>query len=390
MTDRSAHWYDPFDPSYVRGLIEGPVGAAIDHYFRPRLIGAERLPRHGPALLAPNHSGTAFPYDAMVFDALVWRHHGFDPARKTRVIFEKELAQAWWMRPFGIDNFWRRGGGVDATFDNFERLFARGDVVGYYPEGVPGIGKGFWKRYRLQRFSSSFVVHCARHDVPYHPVHIVNAEWVIPFNFTLRSVDRLVQRLFHVPFLPLPAAPLAIVFPWMWYLSMPARMTFVVGEPIDVAALCREEGLGQCESLDAEGRARARRVAARVRSLQQEGLDRAVTAWGGRPYEVGSLIRELMRSLRRWRSVLPPGWPTTWLPWHRDRERRPARNRLHALLRDWDVLGFYLPLGWFLLAAARELRRPPYGYRGLTRRERREREGTFHWHLRERPLPPRG
>ena len=43
------------------------------------------------------------------------------------------------------------------TFDNFERLLARGERVIYYPEGVRGIGKGFHRRYELQRFHTSFI-----------------------------------------------------------------------------------------------------------------------------------------------------------------------------------------------------------------------------------------
>jgi hypothetical protein len=73
----------------------------------------------------------------------------------------------------------------------------------------------------------------------------------------------------------------------------------------------------------------------------------------------------------------------------RDAERPPARNRLHRLLRDWDLLGFYLPFGWPLLSLGRALRRPPCGYRGLDAAARREREGAYVWRLAERPLPPR-
>ncbi len=146
------------------------------------------------------------------------------------------------MRPFGLDNFWRRGGGVDMTFDNFERLLERGERVLYFPEGVPGIGKGFNRRYQLQRFKTSFVLLAARHRVPVYPVHIINAEWVHPFGYTFPPLDRLMQRVFHVPFLPLPIGILAIIFPWMWYLAFPCRMVFVIGEPIDVPGLLWLEG----------------------------------------------------------------------------------------------------------------------------------------------------
>nr|MCU0649411.1 1-acyl-sn-glycerol-3-phosphate acyltransferase [Gemmatimonadaceae bacterium] len=138
--------YEPFEPDYYRAVDDAFFGAIVDDYFRGELHGVSHVPDRGPVILAANHSGTAFPYDAMVLDVLLWRREGMDPRRKIRTVYEKELTMTWWMRPFGIDNFWRRGGGVDLTFDNFDRLLARGERVLYFPEGVPGIGKGFQKR----------------------------------------------------------------------------------------------------------------------------------------------------------------------------------------------------------------------------------------------------
>ena len=63
---------------------------------------------------------------------------------------------------------------------------------------------------------------------------------------------------------------------------------------------------------------------------------------------------------------------------------------LEAIARDWDMLGYYLPFGWPLLSLTRAWRRPPCGYRGLDKTERRDREGRFVWHLAQRPLPPPG
>jgi 1-acyl-sn-glycerol-3-phosphate acyltransferase len=380
---------EPFEPQYLRSLMDRVFGPIIDHYFRPRLIGHRRLPRRGPALLIPNHSGNAFPYDGMVLDGLLWARDGYPPDTKVRTVYEKELATTWWMRPFGIDNFWRRCGGVDLTFDNFDRLLGRGERLIYYPEGVPGIGKGFGRRYQLQRFSTSFALLAARHGAPVHPVSIVNAEWVIPFNYPLGWVDRLVQRLFRVPFLPLPGALLAILFPWAWYLALPARMVYVVGAPLDLRRLCAEEGV----DLASPQRERLQRVAERVRQQMQGDLDRHVARYGRSPYQARLLWRQLRRARRRGypllRHILPSGWPLAFVRHERDRRRPPAGHRLQALARDWDLIGFYLPLGWPLLALLRRLRPPPYGYRGLTSQERRRREGAYHWRLAERPLPPR-
>ena len=378
--------YEPFDPEYCRALMRRAVEPVLDHYFRARFVGAEKLPARGPVILAANHSGTAFPYDAIALDFALWQRDGMEPAAKCRSVFEKELTLVWWMRPFGVDNLWRRGGGVDMTFDNFERLLERGDRVLYYPEGVPGIGKGFRRRYQLQRFRTSFVRLAARHDVPIYPISVVNGEWVMPFHVTWKPLDWVMMNVFHVPFLPLPAGLLAIVLPWMWYLALPANLVFVVGEPIDARAVLRELGTTDYEQADRNVMDRA---AHRVRRRMQAELDAGVAAYGARPYDWRSLWTELRRARGTLASVLPTGWAMAFLRNERDQHRPPARSRLHALLRDFDLIAFYLPFGWPLLSLARAFRRPPYGYRGLSRDEARERQGSFVWRLAERPLPPR-
>lgn len=378
--------YEPLDLEYVRDFVEQVYFPILDHYFRPKLIGAEKIPARGPLILAANHSGNAFPHDALVTEATLWRADGLDPAKKLRTAFEKELTLVWWMRPFGLDNWWRRCGGVDMSFDNFDRQLARGDRVLYFPEGVPGIGKGFNRRYRLQRFSTSFVLIAARRKVPVCPVYLVNAEWVHPFGYCVPPLDRLMQRVFGVPFLPLPVGLLAVIFPWMWYLSFPCQMTFVVGDAIDVAGMVREEGITNLAERDPE---RLGRVAKRIRQRMQAELDRNVQLYGRRPWDLRSLVRALWKARGHMLRCTPLGWPVAFIKHDRDRKRPPALNRMHALVRDWDLLAFYLPFGWPLLSLTRALRRPPCGYRGLDRAAARELRGDFIWRLAERPLPPR-
>lgn len=380
-------WYDPFDPEYCRALEQRTLGPIARQYFRPRLVGAERLPARGPVILAANHSGNAFPYDAIMLDATLWRHDGLEAGRKIRSLFEPALTQSWWMRPFGIDNFWRRGGGVDMTFDNFDRLMRRRDRVLYFPEGVPGIGKGFNRRYQLQPFKTSFVVLAARHAAPVYPIAIVNGEWIHPLGYTFGPLDRVMQKVFRVPFLPLPIGLLGVLFPFMWYFAFPAHLVFVVGRPIDVRALLWGEGVTDFASVP---RAAARRVAERIRQLMQAELDAEVERYGSRPFDLSSLWRDLTSGTLSLARILPPAWTMSMVRQDRDRHRPPQRNRFLRLLRDWDLLFFFMPLGWPFLSLVRWLRRPPYGYRGLEPEERRDVQGGFLWTLADRPLPPRG
>ena len=377
---------DPFDADWARSLEREVLSPLTDGYFRAEIVGGERIPKTGPLILAANHSGNAFPYDGIVLDGLLWRRDGMRDETKLRTVYEYQLSLHWWMRPFGIDDFWRRAGGVDMTFDNFDRLLARGDRVLYFPEGVPGIGKGFNHRYVLQRFSSSFILLAARHRVPVLPVHCVNAEWLHPFGYTFRPLDYVMARVFGVPFLPLPIGLLAIVFPWIWFFVFPAHLIFVVGEPLDIDGALRAEGIVSAE--DAQ-RSALRRAAQRVRGQVQRELDAVVRRYGNPRYSWRALGRSLRSAGRRMLRMTPLGWPVAFIRHERDRHRRPARNRLHALLRDWDLAGFYLPLGWPLLSLARAFRRPPYGHRGVAKGRRRATEGEFLWRLGERPLPPR-
>jgi hypothetical protein len=163
-------------------------------------------------------------------------------------------------------------------------------------------------------------------------------------------------------------------------------MTFIVGEPIDARAVLREEGVTDHEAPDRNALDRA---AHRVRHVMQAELDRHVRAHGDRPYDGRSLMASLRRARGKLASVLPTGWPIAFLRNERNRTRGPARNRVHAILRDFDLLAFYLPFGWPLLSLARTFRRPPYGYRGMSAAQKQEVQGTFIWHLSERPLPPR-
>jgi 1-acyl-sn-glycerol-3-phosphate acyltransferase len=378
--------HDPLEWDYIYSIFrDGFYGDIAKYYFRGELIDAEKLPLEGPAIVAPNHSGNAFPHDAVVLDAMIWQHFGLSREGKCRSVYTPQLAAVWWMRPYGLDNWWRRCGGVDMTFVNYDQLLERRDKVIYYPEGVPGIGKGFLKRYQLQHYHSSFVVLAAKHGAPIYPVSVVNAEWVNPTSVTFDWLNNVMAKVFRIPFFPVPTVFAAMLFPFIFYLAFPCRMVFVVGDPLDVRKMLADEG----QDPDQPERDAVVRVAERIRRQSQANLDAAVAAHGAKPWDLRGLFRSLRRIPGRIFRTTPLGWPVAFLQHDRDRQRPPAKNKLHAVLRDLDIGFYYLPLGWLGIAAMRLLRKPPYGYRGLSRQQRIEREGAFRWQLDKQPLPSR-
>jgi|AntRauTorcE11898_2_1112593.scaffolds.fasta_scaffold12743_1 1-acyl-sn-glycerol-3-phosphate acyltransferase len=381
--------FDPIDFPYIESVKDSFLGDLLDHYFRARIHDLDKVRDEGPAILGCNHSGTAFPHDALMLDALLWRHSEFRKDRKCRSVYSPKLAKSWWMRPFGIDDFWRRGGAVDMTFDNFDQLLEQEERVIYYPEGVPGIGKGFSRRYQLQHFYSSFVVLSARHNAPFYPIICVNAEWVNPTSITIGWVDKVFDKLLGVPFFPIPAAIIALVFPFFFYLAFPGNMKFFVLDPVDIRAWLEEEG---CTNFQKPDRTATQRVANRVKEYMQKELDDAVLNHGQKPYHWTSLKRRMKQIKKRdgnWIGATPFGWPFTFLKHERNMNRPPAKNKFHDKLRDWDIWLYFVPFGWFILGLTRKFRKPPYGYRGLSKREKKLKTGGYFWSLNKNPMPRR-
>ena len=91
-----------------------------------------------------------------------------------------------------------------------------------YPEGVPGIGKGFNKRYQLQRFSSSFITMSIKYRTDIVPILTVNGEFINPYAYRSQVLNNLVNKI-GVPFLPVGLVSLLIPFqPWIFYMGFPA------------------------------------------------------------------------------------------------------------------------------------------------------------------------
>jgi 1-acyl-sn-glycerol-3-phosphate acyltransferase len=192
-----------------------------DVWWRVEASGIEHIPAQGPALVVSNHSGV-LPYDGAMVKLAIQHHH---PARRDcRMLILDMFA----LLPFLAPTFMKNGE-VRAHPDNAERLLARGELVGVFPEGVKGVGKPFAERYKLARFGrGGFVRIALRTGAPIIPCAVVGAEEIHPIVARADWVGR--------PF-GLPYFPLTPTFPWLGPLGvvpLPTKWSIDFGDPIPV------------------------------------------------------------------------------------------------------------------------------------------------------------
>jgi hypothetical protein len=297
----------PFDPRYSASLIKRILEPLSKYYFRTEFVGFEGddypdRKTDAPLIFASNHSGMAFPWDAIIFSSMLLKLHNYDVTKVTRPLTAPMLSQSNLMSPFAIENFWKRAGGVDATSLNFETMMeeAKFNVL-IYPEGVGGIGKGFDKKYELQRLSTSTLRMSLKYKADIIPFATVNAEYINPFSYSIEILDNLVQKI-GIPFLPVGFMTVLIPLqPWLFYFALPAKLIFVRGRRIKPYKI-----LGKPVEDATEEEIFALRDAIHV--IMQRELHEAVERYGESPYNWQEFF---LTALWHWKK-LPEYLPFTW------------------------------------------------------------------------------
>lgn len=208
-----------YDPALVRAL--APLALPLySLYWRVETYGIENIPTEGPALLVANHSGTV-PIDGAMLKLAVLTEHGRNPW-----LLAGDLA----FQIPGLRRLIRVAGNARADRAESIRLLRDGEMLGVFPEGYKGIGKGWRKRYQLQRFGrGGFIELCLETGAPIVPVAIIGAEEAYPM---IANAGFLARR-FGVPYLPItPTWPLlgplgAIPLPSKWIIAFGHPIPFV-------------------------------------------------------------------------------------------------------------------------------------------------------------------
>jgi 1-acyl-sn-glycerol-3-phosphate acyltransferase len=209
-----------FDAEITEKVFAPLMRPLYRHYWRAEWRDVENVPAEGPALLVGNHSGTV-PIDAVVMRFGLLEHH---PAHRHVRLLAADLA----FRMPVVGTTARKIGATLACDEDATRLLASGELVGVFPEGYKGVGKGYRNRYRLQRFGrGGFVEIALRTGAPIVPVAIVGSEEIYP----MIANAKLLARIGGFPYFPI--TPL---FPWfgpLGLIPLPSKWIVRFGAPID-------------------------------------------------------------------------------------------------------------------------------------------------------------
>ena len=355
------HIYDDyFEEEFTSTLDENLLQLLDRVWFRSELIGFEpaNYPQRNnpdrPLVFASNHSGMAFPWDAIValshlFRVLPGRQH------VPRPLSAPLLSQTALMNPFLVRDFWKKCGSVDATTLNFETMMYYQDHnLMLYPEGVPGIGKGFNRKYQIQRLATSMVRLALQHGTDILPFYTINAEYLNPYAYSFEPINRFTKKI-GIPFLPLTLLlVLVLIQPWAFYLAFPAKLIFVMGTRIRPTELTtkKHDQLSRDELLA---------LSEQIRLRMQAEMDAAVLAHGQKPYRWAELWQRIKENWRYFPFFFPFAWPVMFTEFERLYVKEGRRNFkmqldrpgawLRMVWRNPFTLVYFIPLlGWIPLA----------------------------------------
>lgn len=166
-------------------------------YFRLEVEGANKIPRRGPVVIAPNHSG----YSG--FDAFLLGHVVQTEAKR----IPRVLTHHFWFLTETTAIPATKMGFTEATYENGINALKKGNAVVLFPEGEQGNFKPTSERYQLQEFKRGFIRMALETQSPIVPAVILGAEETHINLKTLKFTKFLKGSVIPLPLniIPLPA-----------------------------------------------------------------------------------------------------------------------------------------------------------------------------------------
>lgn len=138
----------------------------MQKYFRVQVEGAENIPKRGPAIIAPNHSGVS-GFDAMVLHHEITRASGRYP---------RVLTHHLWFLTKTTSIPASKLGFIEANMENGVKSLRKQQLVILFPEGEAGNFKPSSKAYQLQEFKRGFIRMALETGAPIVPTIVIGAE----------------------------------------------------------------------------------------------------------------------------------------------------------------------------------------------------------------------
>lgn len=190
--------FDPYgqDKQYIGWLHRTIMGFLHNVWWRVEVSGIENVPRQGGGVLTGVHRGF-MPFDGtmLLYDAVKQRD------RYPRFLIHPNLQKEAFLA-----DFITRQGGVIACRQNADWVLQRGELLGFFPEGVEGAFSYYWVAHRLcaDFGRDEFVKTALRNRVP-----------IIPF-VTVGNVEMF---------------PMVAKFDWEWWKQMTGWPCFPIAPP---------------------------------------------------------------------------------------------------------------------------------------------------------------
>jgi len=188
-------------------------------YWRIQTNGMEKIPGEGRTLLVCNHSGQ-LPWDGAMLGTAIYNEHPNQRLVRT-------LLASWFPTLPFFSMMFTKLGQVLATEENGIRLLEQEQLVSVFPEGIKGVSKTYWDRYRLARFGrGGFVRMALKTSTPMIPVSIVGAEETYISLFKVPIIAKMIG---------FPFFPISITWPWtgpFGFVPIPTKWYIDFGDPI--------------------------------------------------------------------------------------------------------------------------------------------------------------
>lgn len=201
-----------FDPSFVRKI--SPFFGLLEKYFRYEVRGLEKVPKKR-ALIVMNHGIIPF--------------HGFLFAKQLidrRKIYPRGLGAEFLFRIPGLREFFLKGGAVNASPKNAERLLRENQILMIAPGGIyealiakQGLRRIPWERRK------GFVELAVKTMTPIVPTYCrgINSVYYNSYLLLKPRIKLLEKTRFSLPF-----------FFGLGFFPLPRKLVHLVGRPIPI------------------------------------------------------------------------------------------------------------------------------------------------------------